>query len=401
VKTALTWKEQCQIIDKCIHENIKLSDALTDKGFSYNMLNYKEPSDSRLLSSSDYSPIDKIQIIDNGIRIVSFFSGCGGLDLGFERAGYKHLACIDINEHFCNTLRANRPSWKIIGPPQSTGDVSNRKEMEKELRKIIKPNFNGVFIGGPPCQPFSIAANQRFKKSDKNFKRIGFNHKTQGNLLFDYVWYIRKFKPAAFVIENVTGLLTVDGGKQLAKAVSMLKEVGYHVSKPTVINAVDYGVPQIRKRLFVVGSIKGDFIFPKSKNKKTPCIAALQASVQNVKNHEIRSHDAQSVKRYMMLKPKERDNLGRVNRLDPNKPSLTVIAGGMKGGGRSHLHPFVPRTLSVRESARLQTFPDDFVFYGPIARQFTQVGNAVPPILAFQIAKEIEKQFFKRSRQDE
>ena len=93
----------------------------------------------------------------------------------------------------------------------------------------------------------------------------------------------------------------------------------------------------------------------------------------------------------MILKYGERDKLGRVDRLDPRLPSKTVIAGGTKGGGRSHLHPFIPRTLSVRECARLQTFPDNYVFTGSNARQFTQVGNAVPPLLAYKLANSIKQ----------
>lgn len=111
-------------------------------------------------------------------------------------------------------------------------------------------------------------------------------------------------------------------------------------------------------------------------------------------NHETREHKAESILRYMLLDYGQRDQLGRVNRLDPGLPSNTVIAGGTNGGGRSHLHPEIPRTLSVRECARLQTFPDAFVFSGPAARQFTQVGNAVPPLLAAQIAASIGKSFF-------
>jgi DNA (cytosine-5)-methyltransferase 1 len=91
----------------------------------------------------------------------------------------------------------------------------------------------------------------------------------------------------------------------------------------------------------------------------------------------------------------QRDKLGRVDRLDPSSPSKTVIAGGISGGGRSHLHPYIPRTLSVRESARIQTFPDEYEFLGPVARQFTQVGNAVPPVLATQIASAIYSSFYK------
>src|SRR5690606_5805428 len=111
-------------------------------------------------------------------------------------------------------------------------------------------------------------------------------------------------------------------------------------------------------------------------------------------NHVTREHSAESILRYMMLEFGGRDQLGRVDRLDPTRPSKTVIAGGTKGGGRSHLHPYIPRTLSVRESARIQTFPDNFVFTGPAARQFTQVGNAVPPILGAQMAASILKSFF-------
>jgi DNA (cytosine-5)-methyltransferase 1 len=96
----------------------------------------------------------------------------------------------------------------------------------------------------------------------------------------------------------------------------------------------------------------------------------------------------------MVLDYGKRDQLGRVDRLTPSRPSKTVIAGGTNGGGRSHLHPEIPRTLSVRECARLQTFPDDYKFIGPTARQFTQVGNAVPPLLAATLATQIAKAFF-------
>lgn len=103
---------------------------------------------------------------------------------------------------------------------------------------------------------------------------------------------------------------------------------------------------------------------------------------------------AGSVRRYMALDYGERDQLGRVDRLNPILPSKTVIAGGTNGGGRSHLHPEIPRTLSVRECARLQTFPDDYIFVGPTARQFTQVGNAVPAVLAAQLGLAILESYF-------
>lgn len=388
------WHEQEQFVKQCISKKKDLHVALEEEGLSFEDLQYREKNIVQQ-HKTDYKPIDKIPIRQNHVKVVSFFSGCGGLDLGFECAGFEHVVCIDNNEHFCNTLRENRPKWKIIGPPNEKGDVSDRETLYKELKKIIKPNFDGIFIGGPPCQPFSIAANQRFKKGDENYKRRGFDDATRGNLLFDYIWYIQKFKPKVFLIENVPGLRTVDGGLQLKKAIASLEKEGYHISKPTILNTADYGVPQVRKRLFIIGSKKSNFLFPSPSKQHVPAIAALEQPIEDVENHVTRQHNAESINRYMRLKPRERDTLGRVNRLDANRPSLTIIAGGMNGGGRSHLHPLIPRTLSVRESARLQTFPDDFVFYGPMARQFTQVGNAVPPLLAYHLAKAIAKQFFQ------
>lgn len=129
---------------------------------------------------------------------------------------------------------------------------------------------------------------------------------------------------------------------------------------------------------------------PQPSDNVTPCGSVFTRELGGVPNHITREHTAQSVNRYMILNYGERDKLGRVDRLDPRLPSKTVIAGGTKGGGRSHLHPFSPRTLSVRECARLQTFPDTYVFTGATARQFTQVGNAVPPLLAYKLALAIK-----------
>lgn len=107
-------------------------------------------------------------------------------------------------------------------------------------------------------------------------------------------------------------------------------------------------------------------------------------------------HKAESIRRYMVLQFGGRDKLGRVDRIDPMFPSKTIIAGGTGGGGRSHLHPFVPRTMTVRECARIQTFPDSYVFAGHIARRFTQVGNAVPPLMAYEMAMSIFRSIYDR-----
>jgi DNA (cytosine-5)-methyltransferase 1 len=113
---------------------------------------------------------------------------------------------------------------------------------------------------------------------------------------------------------------------------------------------------------------------------------------------QFREHKSESISRYKKLSIGERERLGRVDRLDPLKPSKTVIAGGSSGGGRSHLHPYLARTLSVREAARLQTFPDDYIFYGKNGRQFTLVGNAVPPLMAEILARKILKDCFNKKK---
>lgn len=316
------------------------------------------------------------------------------MDLGFEAVGYEHLAAFEFNELCCKTLRRNRPEWNIFGPPLHSGDVSKFEEIVDALNPIIGNSFDGVFIGGPPCQPFSIASNQRFSKSDDNFKRVGFSHQKNGNLLFDYIRLIVQFKPRAFVIENVPGLRDIDNGEQLATAIKQLTNAGYNVTNPFILNAANYEVPQQRLRLFVIGTRgSGSFKQPVPSLKRTSAGSVLK-NIKNLPNNETRVHKAESVLRYMRLNYGQRDQLGRVDRLDPSLPSKTVIAGGTNGGGRSHLHPEIPRTLSVRECARIQTFPDDYVFVGPSARQFTQVGNAVPPALAAQIGLSIRESFF-------
>lgn len=329
-------------------------------------------------------------------KAMSIFAGGGGLDEGFKAAGYSIACSIDIEKWACDTLKHNNPLSVVIGPPSYSGDVKKMSPEEVSTISGIKPGELDMIMGGPPCQPFSQAAAQRFLKSDTKFKRKGFDCEDKGTLLFDFIRYVLYFKPKNFLIENVPGLLTVDGGEQLDLALSMLRSDGYNISEPKVIDAVDYGVPQYRQRLIIWGSKEvtcpilpepshsahGDLI----SGKHRVVGQALTKIPRNISNTEIRSHKIESVERYKTLDFGKREKLGRVDRLDPYRPSKTIIAGGMNGGGRSHLHPFIARTMSVRECARIQTFLDSYEFVGSIARQFTQVGNAVPPLLAEKLA---------------
>jgi len=389
----LKLKEQEQIFKESLKKDIHLAELLEQKGLTYDNLRYRNYVNGFNLEDKNRT-IEELKDYDSNIPAVSFFSGAGGMDLGFEYAGYKTLASVENIDLFCNTLQLNNPDRPVIGPPNYKGDISNKEEIASQLKSLIglKENFEGVFHGGPPCQPFSIASNQRFKKGDENFKRLGFNDLEKGNLLFDFIWLILQFKPRAFVIENVPGLLELDNGKQLNQAITKLKKAGYEIAKPTVLNASYFGVPQNRNRLFVVGTLsKKKFEHPRPSIFQTPCVDVFNSNFDLLENHETRKHTTNSVLRYMELDFGGRDKLGRVDRLNPFLPSKTVIAGGTKGGGRSHLHPFSPRTLSVRESAKIQTFPDDYIFTGSTARQFTQVGNAVPPKLAYAIAEQLKK----------
>jgi len=395
IQEKISISEQLRILERCQKDELILSDELKKSGFTYDHLRYKDYN-TQLPPENNYIPIEDFQQASKNIPAISFFSGAGGLDIGFEHAGFSNLASIEFNELFCDTLRLNSPNKLIIGPPNYSGDIKNRDELYKVLKNVIgnKP-FEGVFHGGPPCQPFSIASNQRFGKEDENFKRKGFSDLDKGNLLNDYVWFIGEFKPKVFVIENVPGLLELDKGEQLNNALTYLKNKGYNITMPQIINTTNYGVPQKRLRLIVVGTLsKHNFEYPQINIKQTSCFEVFQEPVYDQENHLTRDHAAKSVLRYMELGYGVRDQLGRVDRLNPYLPSKTVIAGGIKGGGRSHLHPYSPRTLSVRESARLQTFPDNYIFTGPVARQFTQVGNAVPPVMGFKLADEIYKQYY-------
>lgn len=387
-------KEQTRLLSISESKGEPLAEVLARAGWTYDDLVY-ENSKTKIWRGGPSTTLEDVQHQDARLPVVSFFTGCGGMDLGLEAVGYEHKAAFEFNELFCKTLRHNRPQWQVFGPPTHSGDVSKFEDVANALSKIIRTPFEGLFVGGPPCQPFSIAANQRFAKWGNNFKRTGFSHEKNGNLLFDFLQLILAFRPKAFVIENVPGLRDLDGGAQLQEAIGELEINGYRVEEPFVLDAAHYGVPQQRQRLFVVGTRgKRRFHHPALSLKLMGAGSVLIKRTPDAPNNETREHKAESIQRYMRLNYGQRDQLGRVDRLDPTLPSKTVIAGGTNGGGRSHLHPEIPRTLSVRECARLQTFPEDYVFIGPSARQFTQVGNAVPPVLAARIGLAVRESYF-------
>ncbi len=340
------------------------------------------------------------------MKLLSLFSGGGGLDLGFEAAGFETILAVDNMPEAVATLIRNNPNRPVFGPPKFSGDVNFlTASVVKELTGL-GPGEIDMIVGGPPCQPFSVAAAQRFLRSDDKFKRLGFGSPDKGQLIFRYVDLIIELKPKAFLIENVPGILSIDGGSGISVVYERLRDAGYTISNPFLLNAMNFGVPQSRKRAFVIGSQSPVEVEPPPQtnfeggrgNSAYVSVAEALLGSSNVHlNNATRAHKEESIDRYVTLKAGQREPLGRVDRLDPTKPSKTVIAGGASGGGRSHLHPFLARTLSVRECARLQTFPDDYEFVGKNGRQFTLVGNAVPPLMAEVLARHIASSIFGKT----
>jgi DNA (cytosine-5)-methyltransferase 1 len=306
-------------------------------------------------------------------KVVSLFSGCGGMDLGFQQAGYELIWANDFDKSACETYAMN------IGEHIRYGDIT-----ELDLKKI--PDCD-VMIGGFPCQDFSMI-----------WKRGGLET-NRGNLYKYFVEAVRIKKPKIFVAENVKGLLTANKGMAVKTITEDFAALGYKVDVD-LYNFADYGVPQLRQRIFIVGVRKDlDWNFkkplPTHSAKNHVSSGKALVGVKKVKfNNE---HQNIAVKTIKMLKlipeggnftdiPKGhplyvKGMISHVyRRLHRKKPSTTIIAGG--GGGTWGYHFSEPRPLTNRERARLFCYPDDFIFSGTISQVRKQIGNSVPPLAA-------------------
>jgi DNA (cytosine-5)-methyltransferase 1 len=315
-------------------------------------------------------------------KIISLFSGCGGLDWGFHEAGYQTVWANDINKWAVETFHSNFPEAVV-----SDKDVANI--MPKKDKSI--PDCD-LIVGGFPCQDFSIV-----------WKRPGLDG-DRGNLYKHYLRFIEAKKPKAFVAENVKGLLTANKGRAIEEILKGFEGKNYMV-KIQLYNFADYGVPQFRERLLIVG-IRLDtgfnFVHPAPTHGKGRLLhktagqalmgiekTALQKNPQfNPKEINIADKT-----RKMLEKIPEGGNFQNIppedphyvkglishvyRRLNRNEPAKTIIAAG--GGGTWGYHYLEPRPLCNRERARLQSFPDDFEFVGSVTEVRRQIGNAVPP----------------------
>ena len=326
----------------------------------------------------------------SGYKIVDLFSGAGGFQIGFEREGFETVLSTDFDADCEKVHKLNRPSIPFLRMDIHDLDA-------QLLDQYIGADTNiDVLVGGPTCQGFSTIGKRI--SSDPN-KRNEFDPR---NTLFrEYIRILNYLKPKFFLMENVQGLLTRDKGRIFKEIKATFKKTGYEFNY-VILNAADYGVPQIRNRVFFYGNRVGVKMEPPQSicdgSEEKPYNTVLQAigDLANMSdnaefNHVALKHGEKNIKRYSLIPeggrlpedqlPPElyRKNFGNTfKRLHRNKPSLTMVPGH----NAFPIHPWLDRSLTVREAARIQTFPDDYIFVGPRQKQCMQVGNAVPPVMA-------------------
>ncbi|NWF66646.1 MAG: DNA (cytosine-5-)-methyltransferase [Campylobacterales bacterium] len=327
--------------------------------------------------------------------VIELFAGAGGLALGLEKAGFETKLTVENNRWACETLRKNRPNWNIL-------EADIVKIADDGIKKYI--NFDGeidLLSGGYPCQSFSYAG-----------KKLGLED-VRGTLFYSYAEILKELKPKMFLAENVRGLASHDGGKTLKTMIDVFEDVGYKVYYK-VLNSIDYEVAQKRERVVIVGvrtdikeKIGFDFEFPKPIGKKL----TLKDVLQNVPNSLCASYSDKK-KEIFALVPQGgcwRDlpddvakeylggsyhlgggKTGIARKMSWNEAGLTVLCTPAQKQ-TDRCHPDELRPFSVRENARIQSFPDDWEFVGSMAEQYKQVGNAVPVNLAYHVGLSIKK----------
>ena len=322
-------------------------------------------------------------------KYIDLFAGAGGMSLGFDNAEFENVLAVEYDKCFAETYSFNFPKHNL-----KVADIKSISN--EEIKKIVGNNKIDVIIGGPPCQGFSIAG-----KIGRNFID------DERNQLFkEFVRFVEVVKPRIFVMENVAALKTHNKGKTIEEIIKEFEKIGYTV-KCDVLNAVNYGVPQQRRRIFVIGTLSKEnkFIFPKKNSKKMTIKEALKGlpklesgETSDIPNHNAMNHSKQMLEKMSYVKdggdrndipedirPKSGD-IRKYIRYNSNEPSICIT-----GDMRKVFHFDQNRALTGRELARIQTFPDDFIFKGNAGKVQQQIGNAVPPKLAFQIANSVKE----------
>lgn len=337
--------------------------------------------------------VSNFVIPENEYSILELFAGAGGLALGLEKAGLKCVALNEIDKWACQTLRNNRPNWNVL-----EGDIKDF-DFSKYKNKV------DVVTGGFPCQAFSYAG-----------KKLGLND-ARGTLFYEFARVVQEVNPAICIGENVRGLLSHEKGKTFQGMTSILDEIGYNVAPVQVLKAINFRVPQKRERLILVGIRKDidiEFEYPKPSRKIYNLKDALKkgelyncdvpkSEGAKYPEHKKRVLDLVPPKGYWRDLPLDiqKEYMGKsfylgggktgmARRIGWDEPSLTLTCSPAQKQ-TERCHPDETRPFTVREYARIQTFPDDWKFSGPMAQQYKQIGNAVPVNLGREIGYSIIK----------
>lgn len=339
---------------------------------------------------------------------ISLFTGAGGLDLGLEAVDIHTRFASDIDPFSCRTLsthsRSPQPGKFPFFAHASIQQADIRSLDPKDAVDASGLHLDDIhlLVGGPPCQSFSV------------FGRRGGLEDPRGQLVWQYARFLKYINPVAFIFENVPGLLTIEQGQVFQNFLDTVHDIGYSVDA-FVLEAADFGVPQFRKRVFVIGNRLGIHLPPINPTHFDPNSLSGHMGQDYVwrtvrdafrdlgplgtlPNHTGRQHSDRIIQRYNSLTHGERDHRTRINKLHPDRPSYTIIVGSDKGGGKGHVHPYEPREVTPRESARIQSFPDWWAFSGTSRHPIRQVGNAVPPLLASAVGNHIREHIFGLSK---
>lgn len=325
-------------------------------------------------------------------KSIELFAGAGGLALGLEYAGFEPLALIEFDKAAANTLKINRPNWNVI-----CDDIANISSQDLNSLFNLKPGELDLISGGAPCQSFSYAG-----------KRLGLED-ARGTLFYHFALFLRKLQPKMFLFENVRGLLTHDNGRTHATITQILSESGYHIQQK-ILNAWEHGVAQKRERLIMIGvrndiASNANFAFPEPHEYK-PVLGDILSDVPTSDSVQYSDYkrslfDMVPAGGYWRDIPEEHakpymkscwnmggGRTGILRRMSLDEPSLTVLTSPSQKQ-TERCHPIESRPFTVRENARCQSFPDEWIFTGNTQEQYRQVGNAVPVLLAFDVGQAI------------
>lgn len=332
-------------------------------------LNGKGPKPVHNINIPKYDPNELMpQLESNGYKTLSLFSGGGGLDLGFDKAGFEHVASYEIIEIAAKTLKSNRPNWKVFGGKD--GDVRN-VDWSKYKGKV------DIIHGGPPCQPFSIAGQQKGSNDERD-------------MWPEFSRAVNQIKPKAFIAENVPGLLTKKFESYVQKVI--LDQLSEYTIFKFIINANEFGVPQKRSRVVFVGFKNKNcakYFEPPKPTHLKPIMAREALGLKEIGNDNlaptIRSAFTGKRNTTSVLNSKAAEKIWLNMGIWPNGVQLTrELAQGFVAKDKSF-------RMSVKDVGLLQGFPEDWNFEGAVYQVLGQIGNSVPPVMAYNIALAVSK----------